>query len=320
MARIRYHYNPRTCNYEAVRRSAWDVILDIVGYVTLSFIFGLLLTVFYHNYFDSPKEAALRAANEQLQQHYQRLAIEIKKGNEQLATLRDRDNTLYRSLLDAEPIPAPVYKVGVGGIDRRKNLPKDKLIAQVTQKIEKLSHRLRLQAKSYDELGRLARHKEKFLGAIPAIQPISNRQLKRLASGFGMRVHPIFKVRRMHEGLDYAAPQGTPIYATGGGVVKYVNKSNTGYGNQVVIDHGYGFLTRYAHMKSFKTRAGMRVTRGQCIGYLGNTGCSSAPHLHYEVIRNGKKVNPTAYVLSGLTAHEYDTLIRLAASPNKSLD
>lgn len=180
--------------------------------------------------------------------------------------------------------------------------------------------KMHVQRKSYDELSTLVQHKEKLLAAIPAIQPVANKELTRLSSGWGMRLHPIYKVMRFHQGIDFTAPRGTPIYATGNGVVKSITKSNTGYGNQVVIDHGFGFLTRYAHMQVFKVSVGQRVMRGQCIGTIGTTGCSSGPHLHYEVIKNGKKVNPAHYILSGLTAKEYDDLIRLASIPNRSLD
>lgn len=320
MARIKYYYDTDTCNYEKIKVSKWDLIFDVLGYLTMSLVLAVGITLFYHKYFDSPKEIVLKQANETLKLHYEMLQQEITKGNEILSTLQERDNSLYRTLLEADPIPATIRTAGVGGIDHYQSLPKDHLIVEVAQKIEQLKRKLHIQTKSYDELNRLAKNKEKLLACIPAIQPISNRELKRLASGYGMRLHPVYKVMKLHEGLDFAAPRGTPIYATGDGVVKDVKKSMTGYGNQVVINHGYGFLTRYAHMQSFKVAPGDKVKRGQCIGYVGNTGCTSGPHLHYEVIKNGKKVNPTYYLLSGLSPKEYDTLIRLASAQNKSLD
>eukprot|EP01132_Coremiostelium_polycephalum_P000326 gene326-417_t len=320
MARIKYYYNPETCNYEKVKRSSKDFIFHLLGYMGLSLAWAIGLVIGYQKYFDSPKETALKQANATLKLHYEMLQEEVNKGNELLATLQERDNSLYRTLLEADPIPATVRVAGVGGIDHYKSLPKDRLITHIAQQIEQLNRKLTIQAKSYDELTRLAKNKAKMLACIPAIQPISNRELKRLASGYGMRLHPIFKVMKMHEGLDFAAPRGTPIYATGDGVVKEVIRSATGYGNQVVISHGYGFSTRYAHMQSFKVTPNAPVKRGQCIGYVGNTGCTSGPHLHYEVIKNGKKVNPTYYILSGLTPKEYDTLVKLASAQNKSLD
>jgi murein DD-endopeptidase MepM/ murein hydrolase activator NlpD len=320
MARIKYYYNPETCRYEKIRISPWNIVRRFSGYIGISITFGICFTIFYHNYFDSPKEAALRSDNDLLRKNYKILEGELKKGKEQLTLLQERDNNLYRSLLDVDPIPATIQKAGSGGIDHKKSWPKDKLITGLGEKIEKLSRRLEMQNKSYDELSRLVKNKEDILASLPAIQPIANRHLKRLSAGFGMRKHPIFKIHKMHEGLDYVAPQGTPIYATGKGVIKYTNKSNVGYGNQVVIDHGYGLMTRYAHLKLIKVKTSETVERGQCIGYLGNTGCSSGPHVHYEVIKNGKKVNPIHYMLSGLNAREYDALVSLASRPTKSLD
>ena len=320
MGRIKYQYNTETCNYEKIKLSKWDIIFNILGYLVVSFVFATGISLFYHNYFDSPKEALLRQNNETLKLHYELLQQEIEKGNEILSNLEERDNSLYRTLLEADPIPSTIRIAGSGGVDPYESLPQDSLILEVTQKIDQLKRKLHIQTKSYDELNKLANNKEKLLASIPAIQPISNRELKRLASGFGIRLHPVYKVMKMHEGLDFAAPRGTPIYATGNGVVKSTQKSFTGYGNQIVIDHGYGFLTRYAHLQSFKVHIGEKVKRGQCIGYVGATGCTSGPHLHYEVIKNQKRVDPAHYLLSGLTPKEYDTLVKLASAQNKSLD
>lgn len=274
----------------------------------------------YQKYFDSPKEAELRKVNDHLRSQYASLQKEIDKSNVLLSSLQERDNNLYRTLLEAEPIPATVLAAGVGGSTAHISLSRDELINQVATNLKKLHMKMHVQKKSYDELATLAQSKEKLLAAIPAIQPVANKDLSRLSSGFGMRLHPIYKVMRFHHGIDFTAPRGTPIYATGNGVVKAITRSNTGYGNQIVIDHGFGFLTRYAHMQGFKVSVGQKVSRGQCIGTIGTTGCSSGPHLHYEVIKNGKKVNPAHYILSGLTAKEYDALLRLAAVQNRSLD
>jgi murein DD-endopeptidase MepM/ murein hydrolase activator NlpD len=320
MPRIKYYYNTETCNYEKVIISKWDILFDVLGYLIISLILALGITLLYHRYFDSPKEAELRQANENLKFHYELLRQEIDKSNELLYTLQVRDNSLYRSLLEAEPIPATVRTAGVGGIPLHSSISQDELTSRVAKSLEELQRKIHVQTKSYEELTKLAKKKESLLAAIPAIQPISNRELNRMASGWGMRLHPVYKVMKFHEGVDFTAPRGTPIYATGNGIVKSTSKSHTGYGNQVVIDHGFGFLTRYAHMQSFKVAPGERVKRGQCIGYVGATGCASGPHVHYEVIKNGKKVNPLYYLLSGLTSKEYDTLVRLASTQNRSLD
>jgi len=321
MAKQKYYYNAETCNYEHCKSNKWDIFFNILGYLTTSGLIALGAILFYFQYFDSPKEIALKQANASLKLHYELLKQEVQKNNEHLEDLQEKDNTLYRTLLEADPIPPTVRTAGVGGIDLTKNLPKEKVIIDLVQQLEQLKRKVYVQAKSYEELERLTKAKEKLLAAIPAIQPISNKELKRLASGFGIRLHPVYKVMKMHEGLDFAAPKGTPIYATGDGVIKILKKSVTGYGNEIVINHGYGFLTRYGHLQKFNVTAiGQQVKRGQCIGYVGSTGCALGPHLHYEVIKNGKKVDPTAYILSGLTPKEYETLVKLASSNNKSLD
>jgi len=321
MAKIKYYYDTKTCNYEKIKVSKWRFVFDALGYITLSFMFALGIIPIYHKYFDTPKEIFLKQTNETLKQHYQLLEQDISKSQALLAILQERDNKLYRVLLEADPIPSTVHTAGVGGIDlHHKTLPQEQIIVEVSKKLEQLKRKIHLQKKSYQELTKLAKNHEKLLACIPAIQPISNRELKRLSAGFGMRLHPIYKVLKMHEGLDYVAPKGTPIYATGDGIVKTVKKGNTGYGNQIIINHGFKFLTLYAHLHAFKVAPGDKVKRGQCIGYVGSTGCSTAPHLHYEVIKNGKKVNPLFYILSGLTPQEYDTLVRLAAVQNQSLD
>lgn len=320
MARIKYYYNTKTCNYERITVSKWDVLLDLLGYLTISLVLAIIITLAYHTYFDSPKEARLKQANEALKFHYELIQQELNKGNELLTHLQDRDNNLYRTILEAEPISPTVFKAGVGGTDRYQSLPKEAIIANTTQKLDQLKRQLYIQSKSYDELTKLTQDKEKRLAAVPAIQPISNKELKRLASGFGVRRHPILGITKMHAGVDFSAPRGTPIYATGDGVIKSIQKNHVGYGNCVDINHGYGFVTRYAHMQKCIVEAGKKVKRGQCIGYVGTTGLTTAPHLHYEVIKNGKKVNPIYYFFNDLTAAEYDKLIKLASIQTQSMD
>jgi murein DD-endopeptidase MepM/ murein hydrolase activator NlpD len=320
MARIKYYYNTKTCNYERITVSKWDVLLDLLGYLTISLVLAIIITLAYHTYFDSPKEARLKQANEALKFHYELIQQELNKGNELLTHLQDRDNNLYRTILEAEPIPPTVLKAGVGGTNRYQSLPKEAIIANTTKKLDQLKRQLYIQSKSYDELTQLTKDKEKRLGAIPAIQPIYNKELKRIASTFGIRRHPIFGIMKMHAGVDFAAPRGTPIYATGDGVIKSIRKNHVGYGNCVDVNHGYSFVTRYAHMQKCIVAVGQQVKRGQCIGYVGSTGTSTAPHLHYEVIKNGKKVNPIYYFFNDLTAAEYDKLIKLASMQSQSMD
>ena len=198
-------------------------------------------------------------------------------------------------------------------------LERKEVIVNTFQRIDQLNRQLYIQTKSYDDLLGMAEDKSEILASIPAIQPVSNKELRRLASGFGMRVHPIYKVKMMHPGIDFSAPQGTPVYATGSGKVSQTKSSFTGYGNQIIIDHGYGYLSRYAHLQEFNVKAGQTVERGQCIGYVGNTGTSTAPHLHYEVFKDDERVNPIHYFYQDISAEEYEILVQLASIENQSL-
>jgi murein DD-endopeptidase MepM/ murein hydrolase activator NlpD len=209
-------------------------------------------------------------------------------------------------------------------VDRYKELlenglDSEELIANTFQRIDQLDRQLYIQTKSYDDLLELATDKSDMLASLPAIQPVSNKELRRLASGFGMRVHPIYKVKMMHPGVDFSAPQGTPVYATGAGKVAVVKTSLSGYGKQVIIDHGFGYRTRYAHLQNFSVKQGQQVERGQAIGTVGSTGTSTAPHLHYEVFHDNERVNPIYYFYQDITAEEYEVLVQLASIENQSL-
>lgn len=320
MARIKYYYDTKACNYERIKTSRWDVLLALLGYLTASLVLAIIISLLYHTYFDSPKEARLKKENETLKFHYELIQKEINKGNAVLAYLQYRDDNIYRTILEADPIPSTVRTAGVGGINRYKAFPKDSLIASTVKKVDQLKRQLYIQTKSYDDIVRLAKDKEKRLAATPAIQPISNRELKRLASGFGIRPHPIYKVPKMHYGVDFSAPRGTPIYATADGVVRLAKKGHAAFGNRIEIDHGYGLVTRYCHLASFNVKYGQKVKRGERIGCVGSTGLATGPHLHYEVLKDGKNVNPVYYFFNDLTAADYDKLIRLAAIQNQSLD
>ncbi len=314
MARIKYYYNKQTCNYERLKTSTWDIVGRMSIFLSLSFLLAIGIFWGYSTYLGSPQEIQLRQENALLQRHYSQLRQEIDKSNQMLGYLREQDNELYRMILEIEPIPYAVREEKTSRIATcQKSIDNNTLIASTTQKVDQLKRQLCLQVQSYNKIQKVARENEKRLAAMPAIQPLSNKDLKRLSSPFGMRLHPIHKIPIMHEGVDFAAPRGTPIYATGNGIVKLTKKSARGYGNHVEIDHGYGFLTKYCHMQSFKVRPGQKVTRGQCIGYVGSTGTSTSPHLHYEVIRNRKKVNPAHYFVNDLNAKQYDMLLELAS-------
>jgi len=324
MARIKYYYDTESCKYERVKVSTWDIILNLLGFLSLSLILAVGIFYTYNHYFQSPVEARLEKENEELNYYYDLLQSEMGDVSRMLSSLQVRDDNVYRVIFEAEPIPASIRNAGVGGSNRYKkltdkNLERKDLLLDAYQKLDKLKKQMYIQTKSYDELLDLAKNKEKFLAALPAIQPVSNKELKRLSSGFGRRTDPILKVSKMHWGVDFSADKGTPIYATGDGVVKRVRTSFGGYGKQVEIDHGFGYITKYAHMNGFNVAQGQKVKRGECIGYVGNSGKSTAPHLHYEVRKDGKKINPVHFFYQDLNPAEYEEILRLASIENQSL-
>lgn len=324
MARIKYYYDTETCKYERVKIKPSDVVINILGFVSVAFLCSLVLLPLYNSYFRSDREEAMLRENQELKLYYEVMNKELQKSNQMLAALRERDDNIYRVIFEASPIPDAVREAGVGGADRYKEilergLKNEELILTTRQKIDKLKKQMYIQTKSYDEIVSLVNSKAKMLASLPAIQPVSNKELKRLASGFGMRMHPIYKVMKMHTGVDFACQRGTPIYATGDGVISVAVRNAGGYGNEVRVDHGYGYTTLYAHMEKFIVKTGQRVKRGQLIGYVGSTGTSVSPHLHYEVLHNGQKVNPIHFFYNDLTPMEYQKLLELASVENQSL-
>lgn len=324
MARIKYYYDTETCKYERVKVTKWDITLNLLGFLSVALVMSIVILIIHNAYFDSPKEAALKKENEELKLHYQILDQEMEKVSTVLQALEERDDDIYRVVFESDPIPSTVRSAGVGGTARykellEKGLKNEELVLSALQKVDQMKKRMFIQSKSYDELVILAQNKADLLASMPAIQPISNKELKRLASGYGMRMHPIQKIRKMHYGIDFTAPQGTPIYAVGNGKVIRVRTSFSGYGKQIEIDHGYGFVTKYAHMSEFNVKVGQEVKRGECIGFVGNTGSSTAPHVHYEIIKDGKKIDPAPYLFMDVTAEEYEKILELAARENQSL-
>jgi murein DD-endopeptidase MepM/ murein hydrolase activator NlpD len=324
MARIKYYYDTETCKYERYKVRTADVVLNLLGFLSVSFLIALAIVPVYNSYFRSSREADLQKQNEELLLYYNMLSKEMGRVNQMLAALQQRDDNVYRVIFEAEPIPASVRTAGVGGVNRykeilEKGLDREELILDAHQKLDKIKKQMYIQTKSYDDIISFAKNKAQMWAAIPAIQPISNKELNRLASGFGMRIHPIYKVKKMHTGVDFSAPRGTPIYATGDGVVKVAVSNFGGYGKEVQIDHGYGYTTLYAHMEKFHVRPGQKVKRGECIGYVGSTGTSTAPHLHYEVLHNGAKVNPVHFFFNDLNPTEYEKLLELASVENQSM-
>ncbi|GCC51837.1 peptidase M23 [Chryseotalea sanaruensis] len=324
MARIKYYYDTETCKYERVRTKNSDIVLNTLGIVSLTLSLAVGLLILYSNYFASPKEVMLKNQVQELEFYYNNLNVEVEQLRKILGNIEHRDDNIYRVVLGAEPIDKSVRDAGVGGADRytdikEKNIVQKDLILELHEKVDMLRRKLYIESKSQDEVVNLAENKEKQLAAVPAIQPVANKQLIALASGFGPRVHPIYKVKKMHTGIDFAASIGTPIYATADGKVVEVSVRFSGYGKMVEIDHGFGYRTRYAHMHGFAVRQGQNVKRGDLIGYVGNTGLSTAPHLHYEVMLNGSHINPVHYFFNDLSAAEYEKIIELASVENQSL-
>lgn len=326
MARIKYYYDTESCKYERVKVSKWDITLNLLGFLAVALIFALGINVLVGIYFDSPEEARLKEENAELLLYYELLQDQMTEVVEMLSILQKRDDDVYRSIMEAEPIPQTIRNAGIGGVERYRELleaglQQEDLILEALKKLDRIRKKIYIQSESYDDILTMANDKEEMLASIPAIQPVSNKELSRLASGFGMRMHPIYKVRKMHYGVDFTCPRGTPIYATGDGKIVRASRSNrnVGAGNQVQIDHGYGYRTLYFHMQDFIVKVGDEVKRGDLIGYVGSTGGSTAPHLHYEVHKDGKPRDPVRYFFQDLNDEEYEKILELAAVENQSL-
>jgi len=324
MAKIKYYYDTETCKYERVKTKTSDVILNALGILSLTVAMAVGLLFLYSSYFESPKELILKNEVKELEFYYKKLRADVSGLDQILSGIEYRDDNIYRTVLGAEPIDKSIREAGVGGADRYqdikdKNISHQDLVVSVNEKVDLLRRKLYIESKSQDEVVKMADNKEKLYAAIPAIQPVSNKQLVAIASGFGWRTHPIYKVRKMHAGIDFAAAIGTPIYATADGKVQSVEVKFSGYGKMVEIDHGFGYHTRYCHMHEFAVRPGQNIKRGDLVGYVGNTGLSTAPHLHYEVLINGSQVDPVHYFYNDLTASEYEKVLELASIDNQSL-
>lgn len=317
-------------NREILRYEKENGVFKRIGfYFTLSLIlfasgFGVAYYIFTSSqWLESPKEKKLRNQLERVLAKYEELSKEVEYLNSKMEVLAFRDDSIYRVIFGVPPVDATFREGAYGGVEYARDvldMPNNEIIASIEQKVSHLKRQVTIQQNSFDELLQLAHKWKEYWNHVPAIQPVDNKHLKRLASGFGYRIDPIYKVRKFHEGLDFSAPIGTPIYATGDGVVEKVKRSRRGYGKHVIINHGFGYKTLYAHMSKIIVKPGQKVKRGQIIGYVGNTGKSTAPHLHYEVWKNGKKVNPINYFFNDLTIDQYEEIVQRANSSKYSLD
>ena len=322
MAKVKYFYNTNSLKYEKVTVSIGIKLWRVFRFLAATAVFASFILFLGYSYLDSPKEKQLKREISQLKLQYEILKDRMKQMDVVLGDLQDRDDNIYRVIFESNPIDEDIRKAGFGGVNRYRNLENynySELMVESTKKMDKLSKQLYIQSKSYDELIEEVKKKNELLASIPAIQPVANKKLKQMASGFGFRIHPIYKTSKMHQGMDFTAAIGTEIYATGDGVVINAG-AERGYGNQVEISHGYGYMTRYAHMSKIKVRRGQKVKRGEVIGNVGSSGLSTGPHLHYEVHKNGKQINPINFYYNDLTPQEYEIMLEMSSKVNQSFD
>ena len=323
MKKVKFFYNNATLRYEKLVTPLRVKLLRTFGFIAVVSVTGFLFTQVAYYYFPSAKEQRLRQENNELKEDYQILLQEIAAMEQALKEVEKRDNQVYRSIFEANPLPDSVRAKMIQRQAEDKllaRLSNNQLNSSIVAQISKVRSRLSAQMKSFESIEEMVKNKEALIAATPAIQPISNKDLSRIASGFGYRIDPVYKTTKMHAGLDFAAPQGTPIYATADGVVTTAEFSAGGYGNHVIIDHGFNYETLYGHMYRIRAQAGQRVKRGEVIGWVGSTGKSTGPHLHYEVHKRGIPVDPIYFFYNDLTPEQFDRILKMAAASNQSFD
>jgi murein DD-endopeptidase MepM/ murein hydrolase activator NlpD len=323
MTPTKYKFDPDSLSFDKIRLGIKALLLRILAYFIGSLIFALIYWIIFASFFDSPKEKALKREVEQMTIQYDLIHREMSNVENVLEDLQKTDDNLYRTIFEAEPIPSEQREGGIGGVNRYEALEgynNSNLVIETATRLDKIRKKVYVQSKSYDELIKMAGNKGDMLKSVPAIIPISNKDLTRTASGFGWRIHPYYKISKFHYGMDFTAPAGTDVYATGNGVVVDVSSSQRGLGKHITIDHGFGYTSTYAHLSNFNVRVGQRVQRGDIIGYVGSTGMSVANHLHYEIKLNGINVDPVNYYFEDLSSAEYEKMIEIASKTGQSFD
>lgn len=324
MSKVKYYYDSETLSYRKIETKRGRKIGVALLFISAVVICSLLLiTIIFNTALETPKEKVLQRELANLKFQYNLLNKKIEQAEAVLANIEERDNNIYRLYFEANPIPEEQRKAGFGGVNRYEalyNYENSDLIIETTKRLEILQKQLVVQSKSLDEIAKLAEDKEDFLASIPAIQPVTNEDLTRMASGYGFRSDPFTKARKMHWGMDFTAPRGTPVYASGDGVVIRADNTSSGFGKHIRIDHGYGYVSLYAHLSRYNVRKGKKVKRGDLIGFVGSTGRSQAPHLHYEIHKNGDRINPINFYYGNLSAKEFEELLKNASKQNQSLD
>lgn len=323
MKKVKYYYNTHTLRYEKLVVPLRVKLLRVLGFIAAAIVTALIIVAFAFRFLDSPKEKLLRMQYERSQEDLQLISGRVKEVESKLRQLEVRDNEVYRTIFEASPIPDSARQKQLemeNEIRLVSSMDDNELAYSIFNTLNVISARIVSQEKSYKEIEGMLRNKEKLLASTPAIQPVANKDLKRLASGFGSRIDPVYKTIKFHAGLDFAAPQGTPIYATADGRVTTAGNTGNGYGNHVEINHGFGYETLYGHMFRIKVRAGQTVKRGEVIGWVGSTGKSTGPHLHYEVHKGGRPLDPIYFFYNDLTPEQYQQILKLATSSNQSFD
>lgn len=325
MSKVKYYYDPDTLSYRKIEPKKSRRYRNITFFVLGSFLFGLLSLVLLlnTNLINTPRELSLQREAKNYELQFELMDKKMEQIEEVLANIEDRDNNIYRLYFEANPIPEEQRRAGFGGINRYKSLEgfnNSEMVIETAKRLDIIKKQMTIQSKSLDDITKLAKEKEKLLVAIPAIQPINNEDLTRMASGFGWRSDPFTKARKKHWGMDFTAPKGTPIYASGDGKVSRADNRSSGFGKHIRIDHGYGYLSLYAHLSKYNVKRGQKVKRGDLIGFVGNTGRSEAPHLHYEVWKDKDRINPINFYYGSLSPEEFEIMLKYANQENQSLD
>jgi len=323
MKKVKYYYNTHTLRYEKLEIPLRVRLLRLFGFIAGSLVFASIIVAIAFHYIESPKEILLRQENDGLRNDYSILQKRTDDLQKQMQELENRDNKVYRAIFESTPIPdsARLKEMEKSKeIELVQGMSESELVKSLTGQLNTLSLQVAYQNKSYNEIDDMIKDKQKLLAAIPAIQPVSNKDLRHIASGFGYRVDPVYKITKFHAGLDFAATQGTPIYATADGVVKEASYDAGGYGNHVVLNHGFSYETLYGHMVRIKVHVGQQIKRGEVIGWVGSTGKSTGPHCHYEVHKGGQPVDPVYFFYNDLTPEQYDQVLKLSKAANQSFD
>lgn len=323
MPKTKYKFNHETLSFDRIKLGLRQTFLRLFGYFVASVFLAGIYGFIFMFIFDSPQEKALKREIAQLTLQYDLMNREMENVEKVLVHLQETDDNLYRTIFETEPLPSTYREGGIGGVNRYQELEgfsNSELVIETARKLDGIRKKVYAQSQSFDELIAYAREKEEMLGSIPAIQPLSNKDLKRTASGFGYRIHPIYKISKFHSGMDFTAPTGTDVYATGNGVIKEVKSARRELGNHIIVDHGFGYQTVYGHLNGFNVRVGQKVKRGDVIGFVGSTGLSTAPHLHYEVLVNGAHVDPALYYFNDLTPEEYERMLEISTKSGQTFD